>query len=63
VRQREREARRGRSRKLKEVLAEHAPEAVADLNEGGEVAASRFESSSTSRIAARSSASMSTRSR
>ncbi|MEK9212001.1 LytR/AlgR family response regulator transcription factor [Sphingomonas sp. 2378] len=33
----------GEVEKLKEVLAEHAPEAVADLNEAGEVASSRFE--------------------
>ncbi|MDQ1157129.1 two-component system LytT family response regulator [Sphingomonas sp. SORGH_AS 950] len=44
VRQRLNEKRgAGEVEKLKEVLAEHAPEAVADLNEGGEVAASRFE--------------------
>ncbi|WP_294234116.1 LytTR family DNA-binding domain-containing protein [uncultured Sphingomonas sp.] len=33
----------GEVEKLKEVLAEHAPDAVTDLNEGGEVAANRFE--------------------
>ncbi|MET4896252.1 LytTR family DNA-binding domain-containing protein [Sphingomonadaceae bacterium jetA1] len=44
VRQRLNEKRgAGEVEKLKEVLAEHAPEAVADLNEGGEVASSRFE--------------------
>ena len=44
VRQRPSEKRgAGQVQKLKELLAEHAPEAVADLNESGEVAASRFE--------------------
>ena len=44
VRQRLNEKRgAGEVEKLKEVLAEHAPEADADQNEGGEVAASRFE--------------------
>ncbi|WP_343527317.1 LytTR family DNA-binding domain-containing protein [Sphingomonas sp.] len=44
VRQRLNEKRgAGEVEKLKEVLAEHAPEAVADLAEGGEVASSRFE--------------------
>ncbi len=44
VRQRLNEKRgAGEVEKLKEVLAEHAPEAVADLNEGGEVASRRFE--------------------
>ncbi len=44
VRQRLNEKRgAGEVEKLKEVLAEHAPDAVTDLNEGGEVAASRFE--------------------
>lgn len=44
VRQRLNEKRgAGEVEKLKEVLAEHAPEAVADLSEGGEVASSRFE--------------------
>ncbi|WP_294306756.1 response regulator, partial [uncultured Sphingomonas sp.] len=33
----------GEVEKLKEVLAEHAPDAVTDLSEGGEVASSRFE--------------------
>ncbi|KTT68217.1 LytR/AlgR family response regulator transcription factor [Sphingomonas sanguinis] len=44
VRQRLNEKRgAGEVEKLKEVLAEHAPDAVTDLNEGGEVASSRFE--------------------
>lgn len=44
VRQRLNEKRgAGEVEKLKEVLAEHAPDAVTDLGEGGEVASSRFE--------------------
>ncbi len=44
VRQRLNEKRgAGEVEKLKEVLAEHAPDAVTDLSEGGEVASSRFE--------------------
>ncbi|HJO67161.1 MAG TPA: LytTR family DNA-binding domain-containing protein [Sphingomonas sanguinis] len=44
VRQRLNEKRgAGEVEKLKEVLAEHAPDAVTDLNEGGEVSSSRFE--------------------
>ncbi|MGE7206725.1 LytR/AlgR family response regulator transcription factor [Sphingomonas sp. NPDC019816] len=44
VRQRLNEKRgAGEVEKLKEVLAEHAPDAVTDLTEGGEVASSRFE--------------------
>ena len=44
VRQRLNEKRgAGEVEKLKEVLAEHAPDAVTELSEGGEVASSRFE--------------------